>query len=273
VNRARVTKPTILIIPDSHAKPGISNERYDWLNKLIWDRRPDIVIEIGDFADMESLSSYDKGKLSGQNRSVGADIEWAVDARKRLSKGLIDKPPSLRFEFARKGPDARCRWNLKLIALGGNHENRVDKYINDHPELVGVLNQDVSDAAKQGWEWHPFMEKVTVEGITACHYFHNGMGKPLGGVMPARTLTQKLYTSTVSGHSHIWNHYSDVSGTGKRINGLVAGCYFGHDEAYARHSNATWDRSVTLLHNVSDGDYDIEKISYDRVRNEYSGMD
>lgn len=256
----------ILVIPDSHAKPGISNERYDWMNKLIWDRRPDIVVELGDFADMESLSSYDKGKLSGQNRHVGNDILVAQDARKRLTAGLVGKSKELRIIDKRIGP----KWGeLRLVALGGNHENRVDKYVNDHPELLGVLNQDVSNATEQGWEWHPFMEKVTIEGITFCHYFHNGMGKPLGGVMPARTLTQKLYTSNVSGHSHIWNHYSDVTATGRRINGLVAGCYFGHEEAYAQHSNATWDRSATLLHNVVDGDYDIEKLSYDRICNEY----
>jgi predicted MPP superfamily phosphohydrolase len=255
---------TILVIPDSHAKPGISNERYDWLNKLILDRKPNYIVELGDFADMESLSSYDKGKLSGQNRHVGNDIDWAVDARKRLSAGILDRQKQLL-------KNKHKPWLIKMIALGGNHENRVDKYVNDHPEMLGVLKQDVSDAAKNGWEWHPFMEKTTIEGITFCHYFHNGMGKPLGGVMPARTLTQKLYTSTVSGHSHIWNHYSDVTATGRRINGLVAGCYFGHEEAYARHSNATWDRSVTILHNVVDGDYDIEKISYDRVRNEYGG--
>ncbi len=259
---------TILVIPDSHAKPEISNERYDWLNKLIWDRRPDIVVDLGDFADMESLSSYDKGKLSGQNRHVGNDLMWAVNARERLSKGFEDlKKRDLRKSSSDKAP--RSVWKLRLVALGGNHEYRLDKYVNDHPEMLGVLNQDASNAAKQGWEWHPFMEKVEIEGITFCHYFHNGMGKPFGGVMPARTLTQKLYVSNVSGHSHIWNHYSDVTATGKRINGLVAGCYFGHEEAYARHSNATWDRSVTLLHNVVDGDYDLEKLSYDRVRNEY----
>jgi hypothetical protein len=256
------TGKTILVIPDSHAKPNISNERYDWLNKLILDRKPNYIVELGDFADMESLSSYDKGKLSGQNRHVGNDLDWAIDARKRLSKGILERQQQL---FNSK----KAKWLVKMVALGGNHENRLDKYVNDNPEMLGVLNQDASKAAEQGWEWHPFMEKVTIEGITFCHYFHNGIGKPLGGVMPARTLTQKLYTSTVSGHSHIWNHYSDVTATGRRINGLVAGCYFGHEEAYARHSNATWDRSVTLLHNVVDGDYDLEKISYDRIRNEY----
>ena len=255
----------ILVLPDSHAKPGISNERYSWLNKLILDRKPDVVVDLGDFADMESLSSYDRGKLSGQNRHIGNDVEVARDARKRLTVGIQE-------EKDRIIKNRKKRWGLRLVALGGNHEARVDKYIQDNPELLGMMDQDVSGAKEMGWEWHPFLEKVTIEGITFCHYFHNGNGKPFAGVNPARNLIQKLYTSAVQGHSHIWNHYSDVDATGKRINGLVAGCYFGHDEVYAKHSNATWDRSVTLLNDVVDGDYSVEKISYNRVRHEYGGI-
>lgn len=255
---------TILVIPDSHSKPGVSNERYDWLGKLIVDRKPDVVVDLGDFADMESLSSYDKGKLSGQNRHVGKDIEVAVNARKRITEPI-------RKEQEKLITGKRKRWNVRLVALGGNHEERIDRYVNDHPEMLGVLKQDVSNAIEHGWEWYPFLQKVSIEGVTFCHYFHNNAGKPFGGVNPGRTLIQKLYTSAVQGHSHIWNHYSDVDATGKRIHGLVAGCYFGHDESYAKHSNATWDRCLTLLHDVKDGDYSIEKISYDRIRHEYGG--
>lgn len=253
---------TILIIPDSHAKPGVSNERYDWLARLMLDRRPDVVIDLGDFADMESLSSYDHGKLSGQNRNVGRDIDWAIDARRRLTDPL-------RALQRRQGKNKKKLYAPRLIALGGNHEARVDRYVNDHPELAGLLNQDVSQAAQQGWEWYPFLTPVTVLGITCCHYFHNQMGKPIGGVNLARILLQKLYTSAICGHSHIWNHYSDVDITGKRLHGLVAGCYFGHEEPYAKQSNARWERCLTLLHEVENGDYTLEKLRYERVRLEY----
>ena len=51
-----------LVIPDSHAMPTHNNDRYEWLGKFIFDIRPDVVIDIGDSADMESLCSWDKDK-------------------------------------------------------------------------------------------------------------------------------------------------------------------------------------------------------------------
>jgi hypothetical protein len=256
---------SILILPDSHAKPGISNERYSWLARLAIDRKPDIIVDLGDFADMESLSSYDKGKLSGQNRNVGKDIEVAINARKRITEPIST-------ETQRLTEGHRKRWNPRLIALGGNHEQRVDRYVNDHPELLGVLNQDVSEAAKNGWEWYPYQTNCVIEGITFRHCFFKGGRFPVGGVNPARQLLMKGHESSVAGHSHIWNHYSETTFSGRKIHGLIAGCYFGHEEAYAGTSNQDWDRSLTLLHNVKNGDFSLEKISYEEVRHDYGGV-
>ena len=50
-----------LIIGDSHAKPAVSNRRYHWLGKLARDLKPDVVVNMGDWFDMESLCSYDRG--------------------------------------------------------------------------------------------------------------------------------------------------------------------------------------------------------------------
>lgn len=62
---------TILVIPDAHASPKHNNSRFDILGKFILDRQPDIIVNIGDFADMEALCSYDKGKASFE----GVDIK------------------------------------------------------------------------------------------------------------------------------------------------------------------------------------------------------
>ena len=59
---------THLVIPDSHAHPDYSNERYDWLAELILDIKPDVVIDIGDWFDMPSLCSYDRGTKGFEGR-------------------------------------------------------------------------------------------------------------------------------------------------------------------------------------------------------------
>ena len=45
---------THLILPDSHAHPDYSNDRYTWIGKLIMDIKPDVLINIGDTADMHT---------------------------------------------------------------------------------------------------------------------------------------------------------------------------------------------------------------------------
>ena len=56
--------PKLLIIPDAHAEPNYDNDRLTWLGNLIFEEKPDVVVCLGDWFDMASLSSHDKGKKS-----------------------------------------------------------------------------------------------------------------------------------------------------------------------------------------------------------------
>ena len=57
-----------LVVPDPHAHPDFSNIRFDWLAQLIIDLKPDHVICLGDFGDLPSLCSYDKGTKGFEGR-------------------------------------------------------------------------------------------------------------------------------------------------------------------------------------------------------------
>ena len=52
--------PKLLIIPDAHAEPNYDNDRFTWLGNLIFEEKPDVVVCLGDWFDMASLSSHDK---------------------------------------------------------------------------------------------------------------------------------------------------------------------------------------------------------------------
>ena len=106
----------ILVIGDAHAKPGVSNRRFDWLGKFIADTKPDVVVDIGDWADMESLSSYDKGKRSFEGRRYKRDVEAAIDARERVNYGM-------------RGMSRRPT----LVALTGNHTERIARAAQSNP--------------------------------------------------------------------------------------------------------------------------------------------
>ena len=64
-----------LVIPDCQVKPGISVKYLENIGKYIVEKLPDVIVCIGDFADMPSLSSYDIGKKSFEGRTYKADIK------------------------------------------------------------------------------------------------------------------------------------------------------------------------------------------------------
>ena len=66
-----------LVIGDTQVKPGISISYLTWIGRYIVDKQPDVIVMIGDFADMPSLSSYDVGKKSFEGRTYKADIKAA----------------------------------------------------------------------------------------------------------------------------------------------------------------------------------------------------
>ena len=53
---------THLVIGDPHCTPSASNERFTWAGRMAKDLKVDKVICMGDFASMDSMSSYDKKK-------------------------------------------------------------------------------------------------------------------------------------------------------------------------------------------------------------------
>lgn len=227
----------ILVLPDSHARPGVNPRRFRWLLKYLQDTSPDMLLCLGDLADMPSLSSYDGSSLTGNGkrkasfdgRTVAADIQAANVALRILGE-----------------------WKGKKVFLMGNHEARIDRALDNVPELQGTLS--TANLFLHGWEVVPFLEEYEVKGMAASHYFVTGvMGKSVGGEYPAATLLKKQYRSCIMGHSHIWD-VAVRKGRNKMM-GLVAGCYLDptQKEGYAGPAQSMWTSGVTLLKGVSGG--------------------
>ena len=74
----------LMIIGDPHAHPDYDNKRFEKLGKFIVKTKPDVVVCMGDFADMTSLSSYDRGTKGFEGRRYQKDVDAALDAQARL---------------------------------------------------------------------------------------------------------------------------------------------------------------------------------------------
>lgn len=241
--------PKLLLIPDTQVKPGVDISHIDALGQWIVEERPDVVIHIGDHWDMPSLSSYDRGTTKAEGRRVRADIESGNYAMLRLLQPLRSLQASQRANRKRV-------YAPELHFCVGNHEARITRYENTHPEVQGALGWDTLDLS--GWTVHPYQQPVEIGGVEFCHYFYNpNSGKPYGGSAEYRL--NKLKRSFVQGHEQGFKYHIEAVGD-RRLHGLVAGSFYSHDEEYkGPQGNNHW-RGFCVLRNVDQGEYDLEVI-------------
>src|SRR5688572_10699405 len=77
-----------MVIPDIQAKPEAPHEHMEWVANYALEKRPDVIIQIGDWADMPSLSLYDKGKRCYEGRRYQKDIEAANYSLERFERPI-----------------------------------------------------------------------------------------------------------------------------------------------------------------------------------------
>lgn len=256
---------TILVVPDSHAKKDVDNRRYSWLGKFIVERKPDAIVNIGDWYDMESLSSYDKGKKSFEGRSYKADVEAGNEAIRLVETEIKKVNDKLR-------QDKRKLYKPQKISLLGNHEQRIERAINEQRELDGTIGYDDFEFEKFGWDVIPFLKPIFIEGIAFAHYFPTGvMGRPVSGETPALKLIRTQFNSCVMGHIHTRDFAERTGADGSRKASLVVGCYLDPTqyESYAGEANKIWWKGLVMLNNVKNGSFDPEFISIETLQEKY----
>lgn len=256
---------THLVIPDQHAHPANKNTRADWLGKLILDLKPDVIVNLGDAADMPSLSLYEKGKASFVGRRYQDDIESHLDFQDRMFSPL---------------KKAKKRWPYSVV-LEGNHEHRIKRALDADPHLKGSkYGISFNDLGFKDY-YHDIVEYegqtpgiIDIDGIDYSHYFVSGiMGRAISGEHHAASLIDKNYKSSTCAHSHTVDWAVRSKSGGQKLMGLVAGCYQDYRAPWAGATNDLWWSGVIVKRNVEDGCYDPQFISMDAMRKEYGSAE
>lgn len=250
-----------LCIGDPHRKPGESLKRFEWLGKAIVDLKPTHVICMGDFNDMGSLSSYDKGKKSFEGARIEADIQAS-----HMALEAIRSP--LEAYWAKQKKAKGKLYNPEFIMLGGNHdEGRIARVVNSNPELEGLISIEKLGYEEFGWKYVPYNQPIILDGVAYCHHFASGiMGKPIGGKRLANTLIQTNLQSSTVGHDHGFHYAFQPRADGRMVHGLSAGCYTEASPKYAEGSDKFWWRGLILKTNVKDGEYSLKQFNMDEVK-------
>lgn len=247
-----------LVIPDIQAKDGNDFEFLSCIGRYIVAKKPEVIICLGDFADMESLSSYDVGKKSFEGKRYTKDIQAAKKAMECLMSPL--------YEFnSRAKKNKEKQYKPRLVFCLGNHEQRIQRAINDDPKLEGLIKYE--DLPYEDWEVHDFLKPVFIDGIAYCHYFPTGvMGRP---ATTASAMVSKLHMSCIAGHQQGKQVAYGKRPDGSTITCIIAGSCYEHNEAYMDHQTNQHFRGILAAHEVNNGTYDEMFVSLKYLKENY----
>jgi len=253
---------TAVVFSCAHAKPEVSNERFHWLSSLLYDIKPDYVVDLGDGADMCSLNQYDNKKptnILGQNYQ--ADISSYNDSQEKI-----------RHKF---------RYNKKampfFIGFEGNHEHRIKVALEVDPRLSGNthgISFDHLNTSRHFDEYHEYQYGAPAiayyDGVGYAHYFSGGnYGRAISGTHHAYALLQNRYKSSTCGHTHKRDMYFKDGVHPSGLIGAVVGCFKGSKEQWAGQSNDDWWSGVLIKRELRNGYYEPEFISTKTMKKLY----
>ena len=226
----------VLAIGDAHDSPKLEDKsRFYAMGKLAKERGISHVVQIGDFADFDSVSTHIaadtiEGKL---NNPYTADIVSLNRALEDFERGLQGHTVTKHVTF-------------------GNHERRIYQYENSHPQVEGMLTSELEQTFKDGgWSKTPYGEFYFLAGVGFIHCALNRLGKSYGGKLAESTIANDAVFDIVVGHSHVRkDHRAPKIGPHKHVTVLNLGCALpeGYTQNYIYHSQlAGWWYGVHVL--------------------------
>jgi hypothetical protein len=251
-----------LIIPDTQVKPNSPTDHLRWAGLYAAEKKPDVIVHIGDHFDMPSLSSWDVGKKSFEGRRYKDDIEAGIHAMEVFLQPIRDEQQRLKV-------NKHKQWRPRMVYTLGNHENRIERAIESDPKLDGLIGYKDLQLEEMGFEVYDFLDVVIIDQIAYAHYFTSGiMGRP---VSSARNMLSKKMMSCIMGHVQDRDIAYGRRADGTNILGLFSGIFYQHDEDYLTpQTNSSW-RGIWMLNEVANGGCDELPVSLNYLRNKYEG--
>lgn len=241
-----------IVIPDTQVKKGVRTDHLEAIGNYIAEKRPEVIVQLGDFADMPSLSTHNtKGHFEYEGQRYQRDIDAAKAGMERLVK-----------PFGKLGG-----YKPRMVLTMGNHEDRITRLIAQEPKLIGKISLDDLGYEDYGWKVIPFRQPKKIDGITYCHYFVSGKyDRP---IERAAALISKNHQSCIAGHQQGRDIAYGKHADGRHITSIIAGSFYDHNEKYmSPQSNNHW-RGAYYLTEVKAGSFDEVALSLNYLKRQW----
>ena len=232
----------ILVIGDLHQNPGQPHrlEVLTLIARYASLHRFERIIQVGDWSSWDSVSAHDRNDtFAGRLKpSIKQDMDNLAESLMAFRRGMA------------------ADYKPKLTFLNGNHEYRLERWENQHPESVGIHTGQRDQLFLQfGWQARPYGEIFYVDGVGFVHHPVNGAGRAFGGKTGPQRAANDAVCPIVSGHTHRRQiHDSPKIGPTDSISMVEVGCAmpWGEIEHYAQSSATGWWWGVVPM-TVQDG--------------------
>lgn len=254
---------THLIYGDGHSAPHQDLSRYSDLGRYIAKTMPDVIVNLGDHVTFDSCSFF---KVLNEYRTTAReDIDAATKAF-----DLLEAPIKALQKKQRR--DKHKVYDPVTAFLEGNHEDRLNRRMQDDEEVLGslVTLNGLLDIDERFDLYCAYREYLIIDGIAYTHCPVNARRQPITGVNRGRAIAMQSRYPVVYGHTHKAD-FSTIAwlGNGNDLNWSLNISMFAdqnHVEAYATDGTTGWTYGVTELKIYEDGTVVHKQISMQELK-------
>lgn len=219
----KLTAKRLLVLPDVHV-PIEDKRAIECVLAYAEDEAFDEVIQLGDLLDLEGPSSHAKGKprqIEGQRFFQECEIarEFLTQLRERS-----------------KSQNKEC----SALLLEGNHEFRLEKFLDEHPYFTGALDlQKALGLRELGYKWQRYTDPKP-HRAGKLHFVH---GLYHSGAH-AKKHAIDAGVSLMYGHTHTVQMYTHKTlYDGACIRAWSIGCLCDYRPKYLHGSPTSWQHA------------------------------
>lgn len=204
---AQPEKIRVVWFTDAHNQPDMPLDRFLWLAAFINDQKPDVLIDGGDFDDLNSLCGYERNETwQGKFKPAFLDDLAASQEAREVLEAKITHP---------------CKKHFIL----GNHEDRLWSFENRNPEVYGMMQHAYLEI-HNNWKITPYKAYLDVDGVDFTHVPMSGLNKPFGGARAAVNVAAKSVRDVCFGHTHTYGYWEESKlGPNRSTTAICGGCF------------------------------------------------
>lgn len=224
---------TIVVLPDVHLSDGQEHIDYELVKRFLSKNHCDEIVILGDFMDMESLS------------------HWNMSKRRKLEGKRFEKE----IETANKELDFLQKCADKVTYIEGNHEYWVVDYIDENPEMEGLIELDKRlNLKRRGIKFVKMNDLYAIGNLYLTHGMYINK-------YHAQNHLSKLGCNLIYGHSHNTQTAMQNQAMQKPHMAYGLGCLCEHKPDYMKNKPANWISQFAVIYMDSKGNFNVYPIN------------